>query len=128
MGFILYVCRNIVAPARKDSEMEDVMELEILEPRLESAMEVEDITTLDSIHEQASCCVDRTEDAPAPVAPKPKLVIGLGQTDADHLESSGDALALDKDDDFMNLDDGVAKLSSPNRSTSDAVVGPSILG
>jgi hypothetical protein len=108
--------------------MEDSEELETAEPSLNNAMEVEDITTVNSIHEQVSCCVDHTEGTPEPAASKPKLVIGLGQTETGHLKASEDALDLDKDDDFMNLDDDVTKLASLNRSKADEVVGPGTLG
>lgn len=107
--------------------MEDAEELEIIEPSLDSAMEVED-TAVNPVHEQVSCCVDHTEDTPAPVASKPKLIIGLGQTEAGHLKTSEDALDVDKDNDFINLDDEVTQLSSLHRRKADEVVGTSVLG
>lgn len=108
--------------------MEDAEELDTIEPSLDSPVDVEDITVMNPNHKHVSCCVNHTEDTPAPIVLKPKLVIGLDQTGGGHLKSSGDASDLDIDNDFVNLDDEIAKVSSLNRSTVDEVIQPSTLG
>ncbi|KAG0603735.1 hypothetical protein M758_10G116800 [Ceratodon purpureus] len=122
--------RDIVVSAQKDAEMEDTEEmedaeeLETIEPVPDSAMNVVDITAVNPIHEHVSCCVDHPEDTSVLVVSKPKLVIGLGQTEAGNINDSEEAIDLDKDDDFVNLDEEVAKLSSLNKSKAIEVVGP----